>query len=108
MESTRVSQLVLSFRRGIHGSIVLVGGLTASAYLLSIIRDALFATYYGGSAALDVYFVALSPSQFVGMESASLTYLAFLPEFSRAVGADPASYGNLVRERLKRLKEMLR
>ena len=81
---------------------MVVGSLTALGYLLSTLRDALLASYYGGSPALDVYFIALSPVQFIGMEGASLVYLAFLPEFTRALRADDASaYGRLFRARLK-------
>jgi putative peptidoglycan lipid II flippase len=78
-----------------------VGSLAAFGYLLSILRDAMLATYYGGSPALDVYFIALSPAQFIGMEGASLLYLAFLPEFSRSLrAADATAYGWLFRARL--------
>jgi len=80
---------------------VVVGSLTALGYLLSTLRDALLASYYGGSPALDVYFIALSPAQFIGMEAASLAYLAFLPEFASAIQATgPAHYAHLFRERL--------
>jgi len=80
---------------------LVVGVLAASGYLLSILRDALLATYYGGSSALDVYFIALSPAQFIGMEGASLVYLAFLPEFSRALRSpDAGAYSHLFRARL--------
>ena len=79
----------------------MVGALAASGYVLSILRDAILATYYGGSAALDVYFIALSPAQFIGMEGASLVYLAFLPEFSRSLRTgDAAAYDTLFRARL--------
>src|SRR5207253_10818439 len=65
------------------------------------LRDAVLASYYGGSPALDVYFIALSPAQFIGMEGASLVYLAFLPEFARALQAqDVSEYGYLLRARL--------
>src|SRR6266550_4300648 len=86
---------------GVHRSLVLVGSLAAFGYLVSTVRDALLATYYGGSPALDVYFIALSPAQFIGGEAASLAYFAFLPEFARAVGTgDAAAYGRLFRARL--------
>ena len=81
-------------------SIGTIGLLTGVAYLASIVRDAVLAAYYGGSAPLDIYFIALAPSQFLGMEIASLAYLAFLPEFSRSLGND--DYGavtRLLRER---------
>jgi putative peptidoglycan lipid II flippase len=85
----------------IHRSILVVGALAASGYLLSILRDAMLASYYGGSPALDVYFIALSPAQFIGMEGASLVYLAFLPEFARSLRtADVSAYGQLFRARL--------
>src|SRR2546428_9355283 len=35
------------------------------AYLASLVRDAVLAAYYGGSAALDIYFIALAPSQII-------------------------------------------
>src|SRR2546425_2491086 len=72
--------------RSILASIGTVGLLTGIAYTASILRDAILAALYGGSAALDIYFVALAPSQFLGMEVASLGYLAFLPEFSKSFG----------------------
>ena len=80
---------------------MVVGALAASGYLLSVVRDAMLATYYGGSSALDVYFIALSPAQFIGMEAASLAYLAFLPEFSRSrLAGGAAGDGRLFRARL--------
>lgn len=61
----------------------------------------MLARYYGGSSALDVYFIALSPAQFIGMEAASLAYLAFLPEFSRSLrAANHAAYKQLLYARL--------
>jgi putative peptidoglycan lipid II flippase len=85
----------------IHRSILMVGCLAASGYLLSILRDALLATYYGGSFALDVYFIALSPAQYIGMEGASLVYLAFLPEFTRSRRAsNPSGHAHVLRARL--------
>ena len=85
----------------IHRSIRVVGFLAASGYLLSVLRDAMLAKYYGGSSALDVYFIALSPAQFIGMEGASLMYLAFLPEFARSLRArDYSAYGHVLRVRL--------
>lgn len=83
--------MMLPGRRATLTSIGTVGLLTGVAYLTSIARDAILAAYYGGSTALDVYFIALSPSQFLGMEIASLSYLAFLPEFSRSIGAGATS-----------------
>src|SRR5437762_3335292 len=72
-------------RRPILSSIGTVGLLTGVAYATSIIRDAVLAALYGGSRALDIYFLALAPSQFLGLELASLAYLTFLPEFSRSL-----------------------
>jgi putative peptidoglycan lipid II flippase len=80
-------------------SIGMVGGLAALGYLASMLRDALLAAYYGGSAALDVYFVALSPAQFLGTEAATLAYLAFLPEFT-LLASHTADYRGLLRARL--------
>jgi putative peptidoglycan lipid II flippase len=75
--------------------------LSAMGYALSIVRDAVLATYYGRSPALDLYFVALSPLQFVGMEAASLAYLGFLPEFVRAgKTGEGGEYKHLLRRRL--------
>ena len=75
--------------------------MAAVGYALSIVRDALLATFYGGSRALDIYFIALSPAQFVGTEAASLAYLAFSPEFAGAAsGSDDTTYRHLFRERL--------
>jgi putative peptidoglycan lipid II flippase len=90
-----------TIRRGIHASIALVGTLSALGYILSILRDSVLARYYGHSSSLDVYFVALLPSQFVGTEAASLAYLVFLPEFSRAIEAgDEDEHHHLLRARL--------
>ena len=87
--------------RDVGASLLRVGALTSFAYLIGIGRDAVLATFYGGSTALDIYFVALAPSQFVGMEAASLTYLALLPEFSKAFrGAGGRSGTYMLRERL--------
>src|SRR6266550_2085592 len=89
------------FRRSIRSSIVLVGTMSGFGYLLSIVRDSILARYYGRSPVLDLYFVALSPSQFVGLEAASLAYLAFLPEFSRAIsGSAQDEYHHLLRRRI--------
>ncbi len=64
-------------------------------------RDAILAAFYGGSAALDIYFIALAPSQFVATEVATLVYLSFLPEFSRAIAAiSGANPSELLRKRL--------
>src|SRR5437016_2946441 len=87
-------------RRSILASIGTVGLLTGIAYTASIVRDAILAAFYGGSAALDIYFIGLAPSQFLGTEIASLVYLAFLPEFSRAFGnGDKTGTSQLLRER---------
>jgi len=82
--------------RPILTSIGAVGLLTGLAYGTSVFRDIVFAGLYGGSQLLDVYFTALGPSQFLGLELASLAYLAFLPEFSRALKTD----GSVVTKRL--------
>ena len=93
--------MTLFGRRTTLVSIGTVGLLTGLAYLTSIARDAILAAYYGGSAALDIYFIALSPSQFLGMEIASLSYLAFLPEFSRFIGVgDKSRLSRLLHERV--------
>jgi putative peptidoglycan lipid II flippase len=87
------------FRRRILSSIAFVGILSCIGYVLSVVRDSVLARYYGGSSALDLYFVALSPSLFVGMEAASLAYLAFLPEFSLAAGGQH-EYRAVLRSRI--------
>jgi peptidoglycan biosynthesis protein MviN/MurJ (putative lipid II flippase) len=75
--------------------------LTGLAYVASLLRDAILAALYGGSAALDIYFIALAPSQFVATEVATLVYLSFLPQFSRAIadisGVNPRE---LLRDRI--------
>ncbi|HUL03238.1 MAG TPA: hypothetical protein VLV16_08445, partial [Gemmatimonadales bacterium] len=85
---------------GVRRSIIFVGLLAVLGYLVSALRDAVLAAFYGGSPALDVYFIALSPAQFLGMEGASLAYLAFLPEFARAGGDAQGLHGHLLRARL--------
>jgi putative peptidoglycan lipid II flippase len=78
-----------------------VGLLAALGYLISAVRDAVLAAFYGGSPALDVYFIGLAPAQFIGMEGASLVYLAFLPEFARAKGKEDGWHDHLLRARLR-------
>jgi putative peptidoglycan lipid II flippase len=91
----------LSTPRTTLTSIGTVGLLTGVAYLASIVRDTVLAAHYGGSPALDIYFIALSPSQFLGIEIASLLYLAFLPEFSRALAlVDNPSISQLLHDRV--------
>src|SRR5436309_2819181 len=86
--------------RRILRAIGTVGLLTGVAYTASIVRDAVLAALYGRSSALDIYFIALAPSQFLGMEIASLAYLAFLPEFSHSLATGAAKgAGELLRER---------
>ena len=72
-------------KSGIRTALLRVSGLTGLIYILSVVRDVLLANYYGGSAALDILFLATAPSQFLGLEIATLIYLAFLPEFVGAI-----------------------
>lgn len=87
-------------RAGVRAALIRTSGLTALMYLLSVGRDVLLAGYYGGSPALDILFIATAPSQFLGLEIATLTYLALLPEFVGAAHRGGTDIGGLLRRRV--------
>jgi len=55
------------------------GALTGAGFVISLVRDMTLAATYGGSASLDVFFVALAPTLYWGTESANLAYLGTMP-----------------------------
>lgn len=55
------------------------GALTGAGFVISLLRDVTLAATYGGSASLDVFFVALGPTLYWGTESANLAYLGAMP-----------------------------
>src|SRR2546427_5175047 len=55
------------------------GALTGAGFVISLLRDVPLAATYGGSASLDVFFVALGPTLYWGTESANLAYLGAMP-----------------------------
>jgi len=55
------------------------GALTGAGFVISLVRDVTLAATYGGSASLDVFFVALGPTLYWGTENANLAYLGALP-----------------------------
>lgn len=87
-------------RAGLRAALIRTSGLTAVVYLLSVGRDVLLAKYYGGSPALDILFIATAPSQFLGLEIATLAYLALLPQFVAAAHAGASDIGGLLRRRV--------
>jgi putative peptidoglycan lipid II flippase len=82
----------VSLKHGLRTAVIRVAGLTGIVYVVSVVRDSLLATFYGGSAALDIYFLATGPAQTLGLEIASLIYLALLPEFVKSLHREGASF----------------
>lgn len=72
--------LVTRLRTSSTGAALLrTGALTGAGFAISIVRDMTLAATYGGSPALDVFFVALGPTLYWGLESANLAYLGAMP-----------------------------
>lgn len=65
--------------------------LTGTGYLLSLGRDMVLAGMYGGTPALDIFYLALAPIQYWAAEIAGFFYLTTLPAFRSDTATDRLS-----------------